>query len=170
MIRTVIFDIGNVLAGFEWREHFRNLGYEEEMVERLGKATVQSGNWNEYDRGCLTDEQIETVNKYMALVENLLRVHDRPRLDERQELPHGPLHRAPRRSRQAALDLVFHGGQRLVRRLVALYPFAQRPGPIVGPREGQPLRRHLIQLAHQDAQPSVFLLLAEIGQVADLPR
>ena len=61
MIRTVIFDIGNVLAGFEWREHFRNLGYEEEMVERLGKATVQSGNWNEYDRGCLTDEQIETL-------------------------------------------------------------------------------------------------------------
>ena len=61
MIRTVIFDIGNELAGFEWREHFRNLGYEEEMVERLGKATVQSGNWNEYDRGCLTDEQIETL-------------------------------------------------------------------------------------------------------------
>lgn len=61
MIRTVIFDIGNVLAGFEWREYFRNLGYEEGMVERLGKATVQSGNWNEYDRGCLTDEQIETL-------------------------------------------------------------------------------------------------------------
>ena len=30
MIRTVIFDIGNVLAGFAWQEYFLGFGYPEE--------------------------------------------------------------------------------------------------------------------------------------------
>ena len=65
MIRTVIFDIGNVLAGFSWDEHFRNLGYDEGMRRRLARATVHSEDWKEYDRGCLSDEEIERL-----LVEN----------------------------------------------------------------------------------------------------
>lgn len=55
MIRTIIFDIGNVLAGFEWRSFFAKQGYDDAMVERLGKATVGSGDWKEYDRGCVSD-------------------------------------------------------------------------------------------------------------------
>lgn len=58
MIRTVIFDIGNVLAGFDWYSFFRKQGFSEEMCARLGRATVQSSDWKEYDRGCVSDERM----------------------------------------------------------------------------------------------------------------
>lgn len=56
MIKTIIFDIGNVLAGFDWRSFYKKHGYDEATVERLGRATVQSDDWKEYDRGCVSDE------------------------------------------------------------------------------------------------------------------
>lgn len=58
MIKTVIFDIGNVLAGFAWEAFFSSFGYDAQTLERLGKATVLSPDWNEYDLGCLSDEEI----------------------------------------------------------------------------------------------------------------
>ena len=61
MIRTVIFDIGNVLAGFAWHEYYEKLGFDAAMADRLGRATVLSGDWNEYDRGCMSDEAIVSL-------------------------------------------------------------------------------------------------------------
>lgn len=58
MIKTVIFDIGNVLAGFAWEAYFRSFGYPEEIYQRLAKATVGSCSWQEHDRGALSDEEI----------------------------------------------------------------------------------------------------------------
>ncbi len=58
MIRTIIFDIGNVLVGFEWREFFKKFGYSEEIFDRICKATMGSGTWAEYDRGAMSDEEI----------------------------------------------------------------------------------------------------------------
>ncbi len=58
MITTIIFDIGNVLADFSWREHYESFGYDEEMVERLARATVKNPAWNEYDRGVMGAEEI----------------------------------------------------------------------------------------------------------------
>lgn len=58
MIRTIIFDIGNVLADFSWEAHYRRFGYTGERLERLAKATVKSDAWNEYDRGELSDGEI----------------------------------------------------------------------------------------------------------------
>lgn len=58
MITTIIFDIGNVLADFVWEEHYRSFGYDEAMVSRIAKATVQSSMWNEYDRGAMSDDEI----------------------------------------------------------------------------------------------------------------
>lgn len=58
MIKTVIFDIGNVLAGFAWEEYFFSFGYPEEIFQRLKKATVGSSAWQEHDRGALTDDEI----------------------------------------------------------------------------------------------------------------
>lgn len=58
MIKTVIFDIGNVLAGFRWKEYFDKYPYSEEVKKRIAKATVESPVWNEYDRGNMTDEEI----------------------------------------------------------------------------------------------------------------
>ena len=59
MITTIIFDIGNVLADFTWREHFAGFGYDDAMIERLAAATVMSPQWNEYDRGLMSDQEIE---------------------------------------------------------------------------------------------------------------
>lgn len=58
MIRTIVFDIGNVLAGFDWRSFFEKQGYDAAMVERLARATVKSEDWKEYDRGCTGDEDM----------------------------------------------------------------------------------------------------------------
>lgn len=58
MITTVIFDIGNVLTGFGWREFVKNFGYSEEICRRIGAATILSDDWCEYDRGVLTEDEI----------------------------------------------------------------------------------------------------------------
>lgn len=58
MIRNVVFDIGNVLAGFIWEEFYRSFGYPEEIFEKLADATVRSSFWNEMDRGGLSDEEL----------------------------------------------------------------------------------------------------------------
>lgn len=58
MIKTIIFDIGNVLADFTWKEFLENKGFTGEKLERMARASVQNPYWNEYDRGVITDEEI----------------------------------------------------------------------------------------------------------------
>ena len=55
MIKNIVFDIGNVLAGFAWEDFYRSFGYSEEIFEKLADATVRSPFWNEIDRGNLSD-------------------------------------------------------------------------------------------------------------------
>lgn len=57
-IKNIIFDIGNVLLGFDYRSFFQSFGYDEATVERLAKATAQSPDWNEFDRGVLSYEEV----------------------------------------------------------------------------------------------------------------
>lgn len=58
MIKNVVFDIGNVLIDFSWRNTMRDCGIKEENLERIAKATVMSPNWNELDRGVLSEDEI----------------------------------------------------------------------------------------------------------------
>lgn len=58
MITTIIFDIGNVLTDYTWREHIESKGFHGDMLERIADATVRSRQWNEYDLGILSDEEI----------------------------------------------------------------------------------------------------------------
>lgn len=58
MIKNIVFDIGNVLAGFAWQEFYRSFGFADEVYEKLADATVRSSFWNEMDRGKLTDDQL----------------------------------------------------------------------------------------------------------------
>ena len=58
MIKNIVFDIGNVLAGFAWEDFYRSFGYSEEIFEKLADATVRSPFWNEMDRGKLSDEEL----------------------------------------------------------------------------------------------------------------
>ena len=57
-IDTVVFDIGNVLTDFAWDKFLSDKGYDEAMIKRMAKATVESDDWVEYDKGNLTNEEI----------------------------------------------------------------------------------------------------------------
>jgi len=59
MIRNIVFDIGNVLAYFRWRDLFRDLGYTEEKFDRIAAATILHPTmWPEFDRSLMSDEEI----------------------------------------------------------------------------------------------------------------
>lgn len=58
MIKTIIFDIGNVLTEFCWSKYFANFDYSEETLKKLVAATVLSDDWKEYDLGNLSDEKV----------------------------------------------------------------------------------------------------------------
>lgn len=51
MIRNIIFDIGNVLTDFRWREFLEDKGFDDCLIDRIAKASVLSPYWNEFDRG-----------------------------------------------------------------------------------------------------------------------
>ena len=58
MIKNVIFDIGNVLVEFGWKKFFGKFGISEEDFEKISKATVEDPDWNEIDRGLISDEEV----------------------------------------------------------------------------------------------------------------
>ncbi len=58
MIRVIVFDIGNVLAPFDWEGCLRDHGFSEEMIERIGRATVQDPLWKELDRSVSFSEEL----------------------------------------------------------------------------------------------------------------
>lgn len=58
MIKTVIFDIGNVLAEFCWRKMFEGFGLEGDDFEKVADATVRHPGWQELDRGTISTEEV----------------------------------------------------------------------------------------------------------------
>lgn len=74
MIKTIIFDIGNVLMDFNFQICFRAYAQDEETYQKIVKATVQSPVWAEFDRGVWTDEEIlEGFIKNDPSIESILR-------------------------------------------------------------------------------------------------
>lgn len=65
MIKTVIFDIGNVLTDFAWQEMYKEKGLGGETFDRVAKATVQSPYWCELDRGIMTFSEV--MDKFVSL-------------------------------------------------------------------------------------------------------
>lgn len=57
MIKNVVFDIGQVLVDFLWREHMRKLGFSEEVIKTLDEKWVGGPMWTELDRGVLSEEE-----------------------------------------------------------------------------------------------------------------
>ena len=50
MITTIIFDIGNVLAAYDWEGALRRLGCQDETFEAVADAVFRSPDWKEMDR------------------------------------------------------------------------------------------------------------------------
>ncbi len=58
MIRNIIFDIGNVLTDFRWKEFLSDRGFSEEMTARIARASVLTPLWDEVDRGVWDMEKL----------------------------------------------------------------------------------------------------------------
>lgn len=82
MIKTVIFDIGNVLVDFCWEDYLDSFHFSPDVREKVAKATVLSDAWNEFDRsGCEEEALIERFVQNAPEVEREIRlicqdVHD----------------------------------------------------------------------------------------------
>ena len=76
LIKTVIFDVGNVLVDFCWRRMFEGFGLEGEAFETMADATVRNDAWNEFDKGILTSAEIidifaEKAPAYRSYIEKI---------------------------------------------------------------------------------------------------
>lgn len=58
MIRNIVFDIGQVLVDFNWESYTEGLGFDEDVIDRLKKATVANVVWKEQDRGSYSMEEL----------------------------------------------------------------------------------------------------------------
>lgn len=58
MIKNIIFDIGNVLVDFRWRELMDELNLTKEDKDRFEVYVFGSKWWHEYDHGTLEEEEI----------------------------------------------------------------------------------------------------------------
>lgn len=75
MIKNVVFDVGNVLADFRYRDYMRDIGFSEEKVSFYSDNMVNSVIWNMLDKGDMTEAEAE--EHYIKLYpedENLLRL------------------------------------------------------------------------------------------------
>ena len=68
MIKNIVFDIGNVLAAFRWRDYIKELGFTDEAecqpggkAWRLAAATTKNALWREVDRGVMPLDDIITA-------------------------------------------------------------------------------------------------------------
>lgn len=58
MIKNVIFDVGNVLVSFRWRELMKDLGISEDLQKVFAKTVFGNPLWNELDRGVLDEKEV----------------------------------------------------------------------------------------------------------------
>lgn len=54
MIKSIIFDIGQVLVSFDWRAYLSGFGFAPDKEELIANAVFLNPNWSEGDRGVWT--------------------------------------------------------------------------------------------------------------------
>lgn len=59
-IRNLIFDLGNVLLHYRWKDLLRDLGAQEEDLDRIGEEMFEDPRrlWHEFDLGSYTTEEL----------------------------------------------------------------------------------------------------------------
>ena len=59
MIKTIIFDIGGVLVGYDWTAYMMKLfNNDSSLVEKVKENVFGNHKWNEVDRGVLTNDEL----------------------------------------------------------------------------------------------------------------
>lgn len=69
MIKTIVFDIGRVLIGFEWEDYTNRIfagRLSDEEIDIVNKATFRSPLWNEQDIGIMDIEDIHAGMRKLA--------------------------------------------------------------------------------------------------------
>lgn len=79
MIDTIVFDIGNVLAKYGWREYLMSFGFSDEVVGAIAKEVFLSPLWKEFDRGVMGDENVKAacMAKLPQYENELMKVFDK---------------------------------------------------------------------------------------------
>lgn len=62
MIKNIVFDVGNVLVYFRWKELMEELSFSEEIIHKLEKDMINNPYWKEFDRGGMPEEDI--INEF----------------------------------------------------------------------------------------------------------
>ena len=88
IIRNVVFDIGQVLLGFDWRKFIAGMNIREEKQRQLAHVTLGNiPHWNEHDRGMCDEEFVkkslliepdieEELRYYLAHIGTIAREYD----------------------------------------------------------------------------------------------
>ncbi|MCR5215238.1 MAG: HAD-IA family hydrolase [Eubacterium sp.] len=63
-IKNIVFDVGDVLVDFRYKDYMRDLGFDEELVEFLSVNIVQSEFWHEMDMGIKCDA--DAIQKFTS--------------------------------------------------------------------------------------------------------
>ena len=77
-IRNIVFDVGNVLTGFDWEEYLDSYSFPKEKRERIADAVFRSSIWNERDRGLYPEEHyvqafVDALPEYEEDIRELMR-------------------------------------------------------------------------------------------------
>lgn len=80
MIKNIIFDVGQVLVDFRWRDYMEELGFPDETAKLLGRELVQAPIWGELDLGIRPEEDVcaDMCRKLPEHTEEIRRFLDRP--------------------------------------------------------------------------------------------
>lgn len=82
MLKNIIFDIGGVLAAFDWQAYLHSIHKDEATVAAVDAAIWKSHLWNELNRNVIPEEQIfERMRDYdpkhtREIVETLSRLNE----------------------------------------------------------------------------------------------
>lgn len=58
MIKNIIFDIGNVLVYFAWKETMIELGFDNACIDALDKGFINHSFWDELDLGVRSEDDV----------------------------------------------------------------------------------------------------------------
>ena len=80
MIKNIVFDVGDVLVDFRYKDYMRDLGMDEETVEFLSQNIVLTEFWHELDLGFRTNEEarVHFIGKYPEYKDEINRFWEDP--------------------------------------------------------------------------------------------
>ena len=58
MIKNIIFDVGDVLIGYRWKEMLLDHGIPDDIAQRVGENIFSDPIWRKFDSGFVSIEEL----------------------------------------------------------------------------------------------------------------